>query len=325
MTKVPAQYVLPGADLVWGVFTLVQYKATSVNQLYAFRFFIGATGGFFFPAVHYLLGSWYKRSELSRRGAIFFIASQVGSMSSGYIQAGAHANLNGKNGLEGWRWLFIICFACTIPIAILGFVFLPGTPDKPSHFRFLTEEEVELAKARMAAEHREPSKPWTLPMFKRILSGWHFWVLVIFAFFFSQADGISSQSGLPLWLKEMGKSVEDINTITTVLPAVTIVFSIAYGVLNDAYDIKISLIALTAVLNIFAAIVLAIWDVPIGLKYFAFFLSGTANAIASLIYAWANEICAGGLAFTDVRGIRLSLELTVVPCNQDLLKSVLSF
>lgn len=45
-------------------------------------------------------------------------------------------------------------------------------------------------------------------------------------------------------------------------------------------------------MNAFAAIVLAIWNVPDGLKFFAFFLSGTAHAIAAIIYSWANEICA---------------------------------
>lgn len=115
----------------------------------------------------------------------------------------------------------------------------------------------------------------------------------MFAFFFSQADGVSSNSGLPLWLKATGHSVDSINTITTVSPAVTIVSSIIWGIIADAYDAKVFLIALTAGLNIFASIILAIWDVPDGLKYFAFFLSGTADSIAAIIYAWANEICAG--------------------------------
>lgn len=126
-----------------------------------------------------------------------------------------------------------------------------------------------------------------------MLSGWHFWVLVSFAFFFSQADGISSNSGIPLWLKEEGYSVESINTITTVSPAVTIVASIICGILSDAYDAKVSLIAATAGFNIFASVVLAIWNVPVGLKFFAFFLSGSADGIAAFIYAWANEICSG--------------------------------
>ncbi|KAK2611575.1 hypothetical protein N8I77_004908 [Diaporthe amygdali] len=292
MTRFSATYFIPGADLIWGVLTLLQYKVTNVHQLYVIRFFVGAAGSLFFPAVQWYLGCWYKRSELSRRGALFFIASQIGGMSSGYIQSGAHATLDGKHGIEGWRWLYIICFGCTIPVAILGFLALPGQPDNCKS-RILTAREIELAQARMVKEHREPRKPLSWSLIKTVLSGWHFWVLVSFAFFFSQADGVSSNSGLPLWLKKEGYSVESINTITTVSPAVTIVASIICGILSDAYDAKVSLIAATAGLNIFASIVLAIWKVPVGLKFFAFFLSGSADGIAAVIYAWANEICAG--------------------------------
>ena len=89
-----------------------------------------------------------------------------------------------------------------------------------------------------------------------------------------------------------GNSVESINTITTVSPAVTIISILVFGALDDAYDLRTVLISLTAFLNAFAAIVLAIWNVPDGLKFFAFFLSGTADAIAAIIYSWANEICA---------------------------------
>ncbi|KAB8078297.1 major facilitator superfamily domain-containing protein [Aspergillus leporis] len=291
MTRCPVNYFLPAADLLWGVFTLAQYKANNVTQLYVFRFFIGALGGFFFPAVQWYLGCWYKRSELSRRGAIFFIASQVGSMSSGYIQAGAYARLDGRYGIEGWRWLYIICFACTIPIAFLGLCVLPSTPEQ-CNSRFLTEDEIRLAQERMASENRQPRAPFTVPKIIGILKGWRFWVLVGFAFFFSQADGVSSNSGLALWLKSERYSVELINTINTIIPAVTIVSSIICGVISDVYDAKVSLIAATALLNIFACAVLAIWNVPLGLKFFAFFLSGTADGIAAIIYAWANEVCA---------------------------------
>ncbi|KAF8850499.1 pantothenate transporter [Acephala macrosclerotiorum] len=243
MTRFPVDYFLPAADLLWGVFTLVQYKVSSVHQLYAFRFFVG-------------------RIELNRRGALFFIASQVGSMSSGYIQAGAYDSLNGKHGIEGWRFLF-----------------LPGTPTKPNS-RFFTSEDIALARARMISERREPTRPLNLDVIKQVLRGWHFWILVIFAFFFSQAD-------------TTGHLVECINTVTTVSPAVTIISSVIWDIIADAYDAKVFLTALTAGLDIFASVMLAIWDVPVGLKYFAFFLGGTADAITAIIYAWANEICAG--------------------------------
>ncbi|THC94762.1 hypothetical protein EYZ11_005754 [Aspergillus tanneri] len=163
MTRTPINIFLPTADLLWGIFTLAQYKATSVTTLYALRFFVGALGGFFFPAVQWYLGSWYKRSELARRGAIFFISSQVGSMSLGYIQAGAYEMaihhlyfpFLALYIINKWVGTKIVGFACTIPIAILGFFLLPSTPDH-SRPRFLSEAEIHLARERMRAEHLEP-------------------------------------------------------------------------------------------------------------------------------------------------------------------------
>ncbi|OAA75529.1 Major facilitator superfamily domain, general substrate transporter [Akanthomyces lecanii RCEF 1005] len=292
MTRLSAGWVIPAADVLWGVLTLAQYRVTRVGQLYALRFLIGAAGSLFFPAVQWYLGCWYTRSELGRRSALFFVASQVGGMSAGYIQSGAYASLNLRHGIEGWRWLYIICFACTIPVALLGFLCLPGQPERPRSL-FLSRREVELARERLRRDRKEPRRPLTRAVVKKTLTGWHFWVLVGFAFFFSQADGVSANSGLPLWLKAEGHSVEAINTITTVSPAVTIVSAVVCGVLSDAYDAKVELIAATAVLNILASVILAIWHVPTGLKLFAFFLAGSADGIAPVIYSWANEICAG--------------------------------
>lgn len=292
MTRLSAGWVIPAADVLWGVLTLAQYRVTRVGQLYALRFLIGAAGSLFFPAVQWYLGCWYTRSELGRRSALFFVASQVGGMSAGYIQSGAYASLHLRRGIEGWRWLYIICFACTIPVALLGFLCLPGQPERTRSL-FLSPRELELARERLRRDRKEPRRPLTRAVVKKTLTGWHFWVLVGFAFFFSQADGVSSNSGLPLWLKAEGHGVEAINTITTVSPAVTIVSAVVCGVLSDACDAKVELIAATALLNILASIILAIWHVPTGLKYFAFFLAGSADGIAPVIYSWANEICAG--------------------------------
>ncbi|KAJ5297600.1 hypothetical protein N7508_007849 [Penicillium antarcticum] len=57
MTRCPVNYFLPAADLIWGVLTLAQYKASNVTRLYALRFFVGTLGGFFFSAVEWYLGS----------------------------------------------------------------------------------------------------------------------------------------------------------------------------------------------------------------------------------------------------------------------------
>jgi MFS transporter, ACS family, pantothenate transporter len=293
-TKVPIHIYLPVMDTIWSFFTLGMFKITNYHQLYALRFCIGFMGSFFFPTVQWILGSWYTSSELTKRSAIYFCASQVGAMSGGYIQAAAQQNLNGVGGLAGWQWLYVIAFIITTPITAYGVLVLPGLPDKPRKWNwFLSEDELKLARLRMLREGRESSYTTiTYSSIKKAIFGnWHFGMLVLYAVFFSQADGISSYSGLTLWLQENYSNYQT-NTITTVIPAVTMVFSLINGALSDSFkDSYHWLIAYVAVLNLLAGILLTIWNISSGGKMFAFFLSGTADSIAAVLYSWANIIC----------------------------------
>lgn len=55
-----------------------------------------------------MIGSWYRNHEVNKRSGIFTAAGISATMFSGYIQAGVYTSLDGKLGLPGWRWLFII-------------------------------------------------------------------------------------------------------------------------------------------------------------------------------------------------------------------------
>lgn len=290
-TKFPIHLYLPIMDSIWAVFTFVIFKITNYHQLYALRFVIGLLGSFFFPTANYILGSWYTKNELAKRSALFFCASQVGGMSAGYIQASAYKHLNGLHGLKGWQWLYVLAFIITIPISLYGIFTLPGLPEN-CHSNLLTKEELKLARLRMIREGRSSKDSFNLQTITNILKGWRFWVLVIFAIFFSQADGISSNSGLPIWLKAKNYSVYQVNTITTVIPAITIFFSLLNGIIVDSWrDSHPYIIAYVAVLNLVSGILLTVWDISKGGIMFAFFLSGTANSIAAVLYSWANIIC----------------------------------
>lgn len=105
-TKLPINLYLPIMDSLWAVFTLVMFNITNYRQLYALRFCFGLLGSFFFPTVQYILGSWYTKSEITKRSA-FFCASQIDSMSGEYIQAAAYNSLNGVGGIAGLQWLYL--------------------------------------------------------------------------------------------------------------------------------------------------------------------------------------------------------------------------
>jgi hypothetical protein len=55
MTYVPIYWLIPGCDIMWGVFTLLQYRVNSYAELAAYRFMVGWFEAAFFPAIHYVL------------------------------------------------------------------------------------------------------------------------------------------------------------------------------------------------------------------------------------------------------------------------------
>lgn len=77
---------------------------------------------------HFILGSWYKRSELGIRAAVFCVFGHIGTMAGGWIQAGLLASLAGKGGLPAWKWIFIIVSVMTIPVALFGMFYSDVKP-----------------------------------------------------------------------------------------------------------------------------------------------------------------------------------------------------
>ncbi|KAK7721106.1 hypothetical protein SLS64_001401 [Diaporthe eres] len=96
-------------EVGWGVWTFAQAGMHNVGELYAFRFLVGLFESSFFPVLLYVLGSWYTKTELAKRVALFHVTAPLGSAFGGYLQAAVYESLNGRHGLAGWRWLYIIC------------------------------------------------------------------------------------------------------------------------------------------------------------------------------------------------------------------------
>ena len=114
LTRTRINIALPSLEVGWGLFTFGCAWARNLETIYAMRFFIGICESCSFTGVIYVIGSWYKPGEVTRRVALFFIASPLGTMFAGYLQAAAYTNLEGTHGLAGWRYvgLFIDWDGC---------------------------------------------------------------------------------------------------------------------------------------------------------------------------------------------------------------------
>lgn len=175
-------------------------RTSTSNQVIALRFFIGLTESIFYPAAHYLIGSWYKPSELGKRACIFHASSAAAGMFSGYLQAAVYKGLNGTLGHAGWQWLFIMDGIISLPIAFAGFWLYPDFPDSTRAF-YLTEADRELAKQRMKAIGRKERTRLGWSVIRRVFGRWHVWALSVLYIVFINTGPSSSVNPLSLWLK----------------------------------------------------------------------------------------------------------------------------
>ena len=200
LTRVRPSIWIPSCEIVWTVLTFSLSAATSSNQVIAIRFFVGLAESIFYPAAHFIIGSWYKPSELGKRASIFHASSAIAGMFSGYLQAAVYEGLNGTGGKAGWQWLFIMDGIISMPIAILGFFIIPDLPENTRAF-YLNEHDIKLAIKRMDDVGRAQRTRHGLSILKRVFTRWHVWALTVLYVIFINGGSSSSVGPFALWLK----------------------------------------------------------------------------------------------------------------------------
>lgn len=291
--KVRMNWVIPGLDLGWGLFTLLQYRAQGYSELMAYRFLVGLFESAFFPGVHYVFGSWYRGDEISRRGGVFYVGLTLGTLTAGLLQGAASEHLDGVNGLAGWRWMFIINSIITLPLGLVGFWLWPGTPDKVKS-PFLSEEEVALARKRLQRVRHEQETPLTWATVRRVFTSWKLYLLIVWDVFFWSGCLNASSGGYLLWIKSLKRySTDKVNNLGTTSPAIGIfyVLFICFGA--DLGLGRAGAITLAHTWNLIGLIILIVWNVPETAKWFAFNTTYSSVAMSSVLYGWANDILRG--------------------------------
>lgn len=77
------------------------------GQLVGLRVLLGILEAGYFPGSVYLLSCWYTRYDVQKRFSIFYLIGCVASALAGILAYGL-MQLDGTNGLAGWRWIFIL-------------------------------------------------------------------------------------------------------------------------------------------------------------------------------------------------------------------------
>jgi MFS family permease len=95
---------ISSAMAIWGVVSACMGAVHNYTGLVLARFFIGFIEAVFFPGALFYLSMFYNRKQYALRAAILYSGSQLGNAFGGLF-AIAILTLDGKHGIEGWRWL----------------------------------------------------------------------------------------------------------------------------------------------------------------------------------------------------------------------------
>jgi MFS family permease len=100
------------------------------------------------PGIAYYLSRWYRRSELAFRLSLYIVMAPLAGAFGGLLASGI-LKLDHFGSLRTWRMIFAIEGTITIAISVIAFFTLT---DRPEVARWLSQEEKDLAIARVKSE-----------------------------------------------------------------------------------------------------------------------------------------------------------------------------
>ncbi|RKK95493.1 hypothetical protein BFJ68_g14779 [Fusarium oxysporum] len=299
LTFIKPRWWLPACTMAWSLLVLGMHKAETAKTLYILRFFTGLCESGAMPGSFYLIGSWYRKSEISRRTTLFWFSSVSGQMLSGYIQAGLYRNMNGRLGLAAWRWLFILDFLISVPVVILGLIICPDEP-KAKKLWWMSEDEKQRCIERMADEGRDAEgSHWDRALIKQVLRTWQLYAFCLAWGFMELTCGVNLQRWMTLWIKSLcidGKpkySTEKVNAIPTVVGCTGLVWMLLSAFIADSYQNRALPICILGCVQLFSYIVLLVWPSSDAFIMAAYYLASAYSALSPLISAWLNSSCGG--------------------------------
>ncbi|CCH42849.1 Vitamin H transporter [Wickerhamomyces ciferrii] len=210
-------------------------------------------------------------------------------MFGGYIQSGVYKTLNGKAGLPGWKWIFVIDFIITVPIAVLGYIILPDSPNQAKPSKILSQKDLDFCAERVRVIKKvENGNKFDLKVVKKMFTSWQFYVFV-----FYYCVGHLPSTATSYWaivLKAQGYNVYQRNNIPTTKSAFNVVACIVGGLLVDILGRYWEIMTVANSIWVIALSILVKWDVPRGAQFYAYITSGISGLISTLCCSWTNEM-----------------------------------
>ncbi|KAG5981570.1 hypothetical protein E4U55_002826 [Claviceps digitariae] len=283
---------LAGITLLWGAVMIGMGFVKGWHQLTALRAVLGLLEAGFFPSCVYLLSTWYTRYEVGKRYSVFYIVGCVASAFSGILAYGL-MQLNGRKGLTGWRWIFIVEGSLTCVLAIACYWLLVDFPDSTrKSWSFLSAREKQWVVSRVEKDRGDAkTEAFQLSKFLRGGKDWKVWAYAMI-YFGTTTMTYALAYTLPLILvANMGFSVGAAQCLVAPPYAFAGFVMFGTGWLGDKYRIRGPIIVANMLLCLVGLPIMG-WASSAGVRYFGVFLvtAGANSNVPTVMSFQANNV-----------------------------------
>lgn len=287
--------------LIWGVCSAATAFVRRPEELFGARLLLGMAEASLAPGTVVYISQWFPGTYRGRVLGTFYMIIPLSQFLGGPLSSVLLA-ADGRLGLAGWQWLFIVEALPTLALAALVLQLLPETP---AHVRWLSDQQkrwltASLAAERPGAELQHGQDVWQTFRDRRV------WLLAAFCAGLG-TSGIGAIIFLPLIVRSMGFSVWATGFVSSVPAAAAAAVMPLFGLWADRSHSRARVVAagcgIIACGLLGAAVLLpSPWAIaPISIALAAFF--GCLPAFWTLPAAFLSGAgAAAGIAFINIAG-----------------------
>jgi MFS family permease len=141
-------WFIPAISLGFGICSICTAFVHNIHSASGVRFVLGIFEAGMLPGIAYYLSRWYRRSELVFRLSLYIVMAPFAGAFGGLLASGI-LRLSHFGGLHRWQMIFAIEGIITCCLSLIAFFTLT---DRPATARWLSQEEKDLAIARVKSE-----------------------------------------------------------------------------------------------------------------------------------------------------------------------------
>ncbi|KAF8877869.1 major facilitator superfamily domain-containing protein [Infundibulicybe gibba] len=255
--------------LIWGTVMTLHGVVKNYGGFVTVRALLGLAEGGMYPGIIFYLSSWYKRSELGIRVAIFFSSATIAGAFSGLLSA-AIANMDGIGGTHAWAWIFILEGSATVIAAVISYWVIQ---DFPESAKFLTVEERVFVIRRLQEDMKFSAggEVFKMQYVWQSLCDWKTWLAMgMFMGFVGPLYAFSLF--LPTVINQLGFTATTANLLSVPVYVWGCLVTCAIGFLGDRIGTRHQINLALFGLGVVAYIILIASKTP-ALSYFAVYLA----------------------------------------------------